>query len=652
MAGPIATLRVMLSGDDAELRKALGSSDKATRKWAQAQQRRNAAVAKTFKNIAKATATVGVAATAMTVKAIKATDELAKQARTIGVTVEKLQQYTFAAERSGVSTSEMVKGLQQFNKFVGQAARGTGTAKKAFEDLGIPLRDNAGTLRNQDELIRDFVESLSTIENPMMRAGLASDVFGRAGVKLLPMMKGGVEGMDALMAAATSLGTVMDNETAAKAEVLNDKLDTLSEAIKTSLYTTLVNLADQHQETFARMVDITQAGITAIGGILRGVQASILLFESLWARAMGTGAKLLQDFGRGVTNFATTLKMRLELGAVNMQIGVRKMMGAAVKAAEAGKKLAPEWVRSFLGWDKQGEGSGQDAVIKGLEARAEGIRQGIRSVTDAGAGAEDSPLVKFLLGMADELESDAFEAGNKGGAAFAEAFRQATQGGLGTQVSEGIDALGPAPTMTDDGAAVSDANNKIASEQQEQMDNERKLVDTRRNTMKMTLGFLQQQVKGGSAAAKVLMAGMTALNIAQIMSNTEVAKMRALAELGPIAGQPMAASIQAQGMISAGIAAAQGIQGMFHDGIDNVPNTGTYLLEKGERVVDRRLNEDLTQALAAGGGGVGGGSNTLSINVNGVSDAETINRVINEQRPQFEQMLRDIKSDNAGQGLL
>ena len=127
--------------------------------------------------------------------------------------------------------------------------------------------------------------------------------------------------------------------------------------------------------------------------------------------------------------------------------------------------------------------------------------------------------------------------------------------------------------------------------------------------------------------------------------------MRALAEMGPVAGPPMAAAIQANGMASVAIAAAQGISGMFHDGIDNVPNTGTFLLEKGERVVDRRLNEDLTKALAEGNG-VGGGSNTFSINVNGVSDAETINRVISEQRPQFEQMLRDINSDNAGQGLL
>lgn len=37
--------------------------------------------------------------------------------------------------------------------------------------------------------------------------------------------------------------------------------------------------------------------------------------------------------------------------------------------------------------------------------------------------------------------------------------------------------------------------------------------------------------------------------------------------------------------------------GQFHDGIDNVPNTGTYLLQEGERVVDNRLNQDLKDFL-------------------------------------------------------
>ena len=48
------------------------------------------------------------------------------------------------------------------------------------------------------------------------------------------------------------------------------------------------------------------------------------------------------------------------------------------------------------------------------------------------------------------------------------------------------------------------------------------------------------------------------------------------------------------------------LQGMAHDGIDNVPKEGTWLLDKGERVVDSRTNADLKDYLAKGGGSGGG----------------------------------------------
>ena len=41
-----------------------------------------------------------------------------------------------------------------------------------------------------------------------------------------------------------------------------------------------------------------------------------------------------------------------------------------------------------------------------------------------------------------------------------------------------------------------------------------------------------------------------------------------------------------------GVASAA-LSGMAHDGIDSVPNEGTWLLDRGERVVDSRTNEDL-----------------------------------------------------------
>ncbi len=52
------------------------------------------------------------------------------------------------------------------------------------------------------------------------------------------------------------------------------------------------------------------------------------------------------------------------------------------------------------------------------------------------------------------------------------------------------------------------------------------------------------------------------------------------------------------GMAGVGAIAAQTIQGMAHDGIDNIPKEGTWLLDKGERVVDSRTNADLKDYLA------------------------------------------------------
>lgn len=46
-----------------------------------------------------------------------------------------------------------------------------------------------------------------------------------------------------------------------------------------------------------------------------------------------------------------------------------------------------------------------------------------------------------------------------------------------------------------------------------------------------------------------------------------------------------------------------GIDGMAHDGIDNIPKEGTWLLDKGERVVDSRTNSDLKDMIANNGNG-------------------------------------------------
>lgn len=136
-------------------------------------------------------------------------------------------------------------------------------------------------------------------------------------------------------------------------------------------------------------------------------------------------------------------------------------------------------------------------------------------------------------------------------------------------------------------------------------------------------GSMTQMVKDaageGSAAYKAMFLAQQAIAIGQAIINTELGATKALAEGGMIMGVPAATVVRAMGYASVGLIAAQTIQGMAHDGIDSIPKEGTWLLDKGERVVDSRTNADLKNYLANGGGSGGDVNITVHVTDSGVS---------------------------------
>ena len=97
------------------------------------------------------------------------------------------------------------------------------------------------------------------------------------------------------------------------------------------------------------------------------------------------------------------------------------------------------------------------------------------------------------------------------------------------------------------------------------------------------------------------------------------------------------AALAAQGIpVFSGFVAGSALAGMAHDGIGYVPREGTWLLDKGERVVDSRTNSDLKEFLKnAGGGGVNVSLGGITING---GDEQGVLKAI----PQLEKAVTDI----------
>lgn len=133
-----------------------------------------------------------------------------------------------------------------------------------------------------------------------------------------------------------------------------------------------------------------------------------------------------------------------------------------------------------------------------------------------------------------------------------------------------------------------------------------------------------------------------ALNIALATMDMYKGASKALGESSPWMAAGMMAMVIALGTMNIANIASQKYTGMAHDGIDNIPREGTWLLDGGERVVDKRTNGDLKQYLAEKNtqGSKGGNMTYAPVNhFNTSVNEDDILRLLAKQPDKFKQVL-------------
>jgi hypothetical protein len=159
-------------------------------------------------------------------------DDLSDAAVRTGASVEALQELGFAASQSGASAETINHALTKLSMTMSEAAKGTGEAGKAFAALGVRVTDSDGKLRRTDEVFTDLASAVARIENPTERSAKALDVFGRAGIQLLPLLNEGADGLAELRQEARDLGLVMSADAIDPAATFNDTLDALKDTFE------------------------------------------------------------------------------------------------------------------------------------------------------------------------------------------------------------------------------------------------------------------------------------------------------------------------------------------------------------------------------------------------------------------------------------
>ncbi|NYT76558.1 phage tail tape measure protein [Alcaligenaceae bacterium] len=157
-------------------------------------------------------------------------DATSKLSQSIGTTVESISALTYAADMSGVSQDALAGSLVRLTKGMDDTIRGTGDAKKAFDELGIKVANTDGTLRDNVSVLNDVADKFSGMTDGAKKTALAVQLFGRSGAQLIPFLNSGRDGIKEMTDEAESLGIVLNTKTSKAAEDFNDNLSRIKKA--------------------------------------------------------------------------------------------------------------------------------------------------------------------------------------------------------------------------------------------------------------------------------------------------------------------------------------------------------------------------------------------------------------------------------------
>lgn len=269
-------------------------------------------------------------------------DEVDKMSQKLGMSRKGYQEWSYVLSQSGMEISTLQAGMKTLSNNIDDAVKGSDSAKKMFNQLGISVDD----LKNKsaEDIFGLVVSGMQGMEDTATRTALANDLLGRSGQNLIPLFNETSKSTEELKNKANELGMVMSDEAVDASVEYTDAMDTL-ETASSKLKSQLV------------------AGVLpAITDIVTEVTENIDM-DSVGEKIENVSTKIQDGIGKLTDAYDWTTKHKalligigVVIGTVAVGIGIYNAamaLGTALKTADAvsiGGLVAAKWAENTANW--------------------------------------------------------------------------------------------------------------------------------------------------------------------------------------------------------------------------------------------------------------------------------------------------------------
>ena len=147
-----------------------------------------------------------------------------------GVGVMALQELVYAAQYSDLELGDLTVGLKFLSGNMVESADAGSDAAKAMSRVGVSARDASGKIRPTEDVLLDVADAFRAMPDGANKAALATQLFGKRGIDLIPLLNKGRDALRALGDEGIRNGSIMSASGVAAGGAAADGITSLQKA--------------------------------------------------------------------------------------------------------------------------------------------------------------------------------------------------------------------------------------------------------------------------------------------------------------------------------------------------------------------------------------------------------------------------------------